>query len=252
MPPIPAHELKTHHRIDFLTRLRDARALVLKDAESFHTAAGVLEYIGQILKGGMGNGLGAYRDEIFDLATVTGRFDHATISRLFKVVREARNDVVHDGAFVRHMSTRLVDLIVILEESVMAEMTTVGDVMVRTPVSVEPWQLVWHARRLMLENSFSNLPMLIADENVKRWVFVSDVAVMTFLGPSNERDKSRRSKTLDQARKEGLRLDKADCCVETELVIEIIPRLERGPLLVTATQAGSDRLVGIVSAFDLL
>lgn len=43
-------------RVDFLGRVRDARALILRDAESFHFAVCVLEHIGQAIAHNFGKG----------------------------------------------------------------------------------------------------------------------------------------------------------------------------------------------------
>ena len=42
-------DLTISQKVDFLSKLRDARALVLKDAEAFHKAVGILEFMGQTL-----------------------------------------------------------------------------------------------------------------------------------------------------------------------------------------------------------
>jgi hypothetical protein len=49
--------LTIHQRVEFLARLRDARALVLRDSESFRETSTVLEHIGQVIGGKIGNGL---------------------------------------------------------------------------------------------------------------------------------------------------------------------------------------------------
>lgn len=58
------------------------------------------------------------------------------------MVREARNDAVDTDAFASHLSTRLIDLILILEEAILSQMLKVEDLMVRNPVVAEPWQLL--------------------------------------------------------------------------------------------------------------
>lgn len=252
--PIRATELKPHHRIEFLNRLRCARDLVLKDAEAFNEAAASLEFVGQIMQGRQGNGLGSYLEEIVSLATSRGDQSPEEVRRLFNIVKDARNDAVHDGAYVRHMSTRLVDLILMLEHAVMAGLNRVGDVMVRSPVSAEPWQLVSHVRRLMLENSYSNIPMLIANEESKLFIFLTDTHVMNYLHPrtSTESRKERLSNRINEALGKGLQIEPAKTCPPTELVENIVPLMTHYPMLVTESQGGEERLVGIISAFDLL
>ena len=54
---------------------------------------------------------------------------------LIETVRLARNDVVHGGAYVRHLTDRLVELINILEDAAMAKLLNVNDIMVRDVAS---------------------------------------------------------------------------------------------------------------------
>ena len=83
---------------DCLTRLREARALVLRDAEYFHEAAMTLERIGQVLCGKVRNGLGHYADELVELARGNRSTEDNEVRRLFDTVKEARNLAVHEGA----------------------------------------------------------------------------------------------------------------------------------------------------------
>ena len=53
---------------ELLANIRNALALMLRDAESFHEASTVLEHIGQVLAAQIRRGLGDYRDEILSLA----------------------------------------------------------------------------------------------------------------------------------------------------------------------------------------
>lgn len=248
---ITPDKLTTEQRVDFLARLREARALVLRDSESFHEAATVLEYIGQLMKGKRGNGLKAYEDEIVDLSASVKGVEKATVRRLCGVVREARNDAVHDGAYVRHLSSRLVDLLVLVEDAVMVELTLVEEVMVRNPVSAESWHLLTHVRREMLANSFSNIPtFVVGAEGVGKWSFLTDSAIMQFVRKNEEKD--RLSMTVEKALSKSLRTEPATCCHPGEAVEKLFEKLGSLPLLVTESPDKPQRLVGILSAFDLL
>ena len=55
--------------------------------------------------------------------------------------------------------------------------TKVEEFMVKSPVSVEPWQLVAQARHLMLMHSFSFLPVHIDGQ----WKLVSEFALAKYL-----------------------------------------------------------------------
>src|ERR1019366_6386252 len=170
-------ELSRDQRVELLRGCRSARALVLRDSESFDAACRFLEYAGQVAKRAVGNGLGSYEEAIIWLALdpdLEGS-DQATqrdgIRRLFTVIREARNNAIHDGAWARHLSSRLIELLLAMEETLVKPLPTVGDLMVRDPVTVEGWQLLHHARRMMLENAFSYLPTC---NDQREWALISD------------------------------------------------------------------------------
>jgi len=247
--------LTIDQRVDFLTRLRTARALVLRDAESFHEAATVLEYIGQVIQRGRGRGLGAYEEQIVALAISDGGAVDADIRRQFNVIREARNDIVHDGAYVRHLSDRLADFLVRLEDAVMCRLRRVGDVMVRNPVTAELWHLITHVRREMLANSFSNIPIYLPGAATPGWHFLTDRAVMRFLtsAPNAQERHDRLGSTIECAiaNLAATELPPAQILCPDDLIVDVAPRLEHLPALVTDARDGS-RLVGIISPFDLL
>ena len=237
--------------VDGLSQLRDARALILRDAESFYTAATTLEYIGQILSGQIRTGLGSYESELLTLASSTGRHERAEVARLFKVVRESRNMAVHEGAWARHLNSRLIDLFLILEEAIMAKMTRVEDIMVRSPVAVEPWQMVAHARKTMLANSFSCLPIFSCD----KWQLLCDTSVMRFLrAAANDKEHRKRLATqLDSAiADKSVVLVPADCCPPHATVDKLLKIMTSLPVLVVQEVDGKPRLAGIVTPFDLL
>jgi CBS domain-containing protein len=238
-------------RCECLTRLRDARALILRDAESFHEAAIALERVGQVLCGKVRNGLGGYKDVLLELAGDAADCDPREAERLFGVVKDARNLAAHEGAWARHLSSRLVDFLLILEDSIQLKMNIVKDIMVRNPLAAEPWHLVSHVRHAMLANSFSHLPIFVNSA----WHTVSDLAVMRFLrNPSIQGGRNERlSKRLDEAIGEGLlEVVKARNSAPESTVQDVSNLIEIGPVLVIEDHDNSPRLVGILTAFDLL
>jgi len=242
-------------RIEFLARLREARALVLRDAESFHEAVTALEHIGQVFAGQIRTGLGSYQKEILALAAEAERFTQEEVTRLFTVVREARNMAVHEGAWVRHLNTRLVDLFLILEEAIMSKMQRVEDLMVRTPVAAEPWHLLGHVRKLMLANSFSNIPVHVESSGTREWRILTDTTIMRWLrGATSKTEETRRLSTpvSDALEKHLIVAEKADCCRSDALVSELLPRMNHLPILVTQLVNGQEQLVGLIMTFDLL
>lgn len=228
---------------DCLNRLRDARALVLRDAESFHEAAMALERVGQVLGGKIKNGLGGYKEELLKLA---GGDEPAT--RLFDTVREARNQAVHEGAWARHLSSRLVDFILILEQAMKKRMQCAEDLMVRQPVVAEPWQMIAHVRQAMLANSFSSLPVLHNDQ----WYLISDLMIMRYLRRAGNDAKERPSQRLESVWQD-INPVLAKCMKGSATIAEIAEQMDdHGLVLITDDSFKPPRLLGVLSAFDLL
>lgn len=244
------HELSRDHCVDFLNRLRAARTLVLANAESFHEAAAVLEYIGQTMRGKIENGLGHYQAELIALAKTANGAVEEEVVRQFNVVREARNDAVHGGDYIRHLSSRLVDFLLLLEDAVKTKLYRVKDLMVRNPVSVEPWQSVAHVRKEMLANSFSTIPVLLPGIG---WSILTDLAIMKFLrdARADSLRRTRLSMQVDEAIGKGLQHEVAVCRRCDDLVDDFYENL-KSPLLVTERHGEEERLIGLVSPFDLL
>lgn len=247
--------MRREHAAHFIERLREARALVLRDAESFHEASTVLEHIGQVRAGKIGKGLKDYESAIVDLASNGYNANKESVRRLFNVVRVARNKAVHDGAFARHLSSRLVELILLLEESIMQTVDRVEDLMVRNPVIAEPWYLISHVRKAMLANSFSNIPVFLTDGDDGKWSLLTDAAIMRFIrsSPTNTDQKKRLTMSVaEAAATKILELTEGHCCPPKTPVSDLLLQLNSYPVLVTEGIDGKDRLLGIITAFDLL
>lgn len=161
----------------------------MADAEGFASICFALEALGVRLLQRKGD-LGKYRANLSRLAgdsVVLAEIAPAnpsyfgSFNSLFELVQNARNDAMHSGVYARHATAAAIELCIALEEALMKEQdvprTSVEDFMVKSPVTVEPWQLVAHARQLMLTHSFSFLPVYI-DE---KWKLVSEVAMAKYL-----------------------------------------------------------------------
>ena len=74
---------------------------------------------------------------------------------------------------------------------------TVKDVMVTSPMTVQPWQL-------MLMHSFSFLPVRIG----KSWWLVSAIGLAKFLGVNGDTKKARLAQTVQEAQVGGMELVK--------------------------------------------
>lgn len=230
-----------------LQMLRDARALVYRDAESFGDAMAILEHIGQLRMGEVGNGLGAYEKTILSLAREAPGQNERELQNLFQTVRDARNDSVHTGDFIRHHVLRLVELLLILEEALMVNSRVASDLMVRNPVTAELWHNIATVRRNMLSNSFSYLPIRVNNT----WGVISDVSLMVYLSVATKKERGCRLGATVEAviNMPGFTLYKPRVVFATTPVDEIKPKMTHLPILVVDS-AGN--LLGILTAFDLL
>lgn len=233
-----------------LALLRDARSLILRDAESFHEAATVLEQIGQVWGRKIYHGMAGYEAALQSFSEGQ-KADKVKVGRLLNVISNARNMAVHEGAWARHLSSRLIDLFLILEEAIMTELKTVGDVMVRNPVCAESWHMVAQVRREMLANSFSCLPLL----HGKEWLIITDAAVMHYLCKASSKkakDERLEANLGDLINKKAIEFSKAVDCHPNETIPEVLDKMSHLPVLVLENIGGENRLVGIVTPFDLL
>ena len=123
---------------------------------------------------------------------------HSPPDVLYTLVSQGRNDALHHGAAVRHLTQHAIELALLFEDALMngdAPAVTLRDIMVRCPVTAEEWQPVGFVRQVMLTSSFSFLPIRW-DE---RWKVISDVQLAAFLrAPGNQRSR-RLGRTVKEA-----------------------------------------------------
>ncbi len=243
----------------FRDEFRQAREVAYANAENFQDLLFSLERLGFTLtKGGVG--LNAYREKIRILAEESPlakeipqvhREWHVPFSELYEVVRIARNDALHQGAFARHLASHLTLIALVLEDALMAksDANKVVDYMVRSPVNAALWQPVSFIRQQMLANSFTYLPFLNADG---KWALVSDYNVARYLRSRSNRNELL-AKTLDDAISEsdGLKTHLAKVCYADETIEKVLDSFDGEPFLVVRRKNESD-LLGILTAFDLL
>jgi CBS domain-containing protein len=241
-----------HINSAMLGMLRDARAIVHRDAESFSEGATVLEHVGQMLIGDLKNGLHGYKDAIYSLARKAPSIQWQRVDSLFETVRQARNDSVHSGDFIRHHVIRLVELILLLEEGLSMSAKTAEDLMVRTPTTAELWHNIATIRRAMLANSFSFLPVQNTDGV---WKLLSDVSVVKYLKvavKTNDRNKLL-GKLLSAALDDNeIELTDCDRFLPDNNIDDISKTLSHVPILIVENGGNKERLLGILTAFDLL
>jgi hypothetical protein len=127
-----------------------ARMAALADAESFDRIIHVVERLGSYLtkellsdKGTHGN-FCAYRVKLCELARKSslGNTSRGNLTSvltpfeiLFNLVKDGRNDALHQGAFARHLTKHAIELAIVLEDALKAELKPiVMDFMVQNPV----------------------------------------------------------------------------------------------------------------------
>lgn len=231
-----------------LNELRDIRYSVYKDAESFDEGVAKLEYVGQTLSGKLGVGLSSYEDEILGLAgQAVSSQDAKRLRELFRKVKDARNDSVHSGAFIRHHSLSLVALALLLEEAITNYAQVASDLMVRNPITAELWHNLAMVRREMLTHSFSYVPVFVE----AKWKLISDLNVIKCLNQESiGKRKGLLGKTLETLiSNHDLALEDAPTACDQALISDLKQKITHLPILVVDQD---QHLLGILSAFDLL
>ena len=298
-PPEPKkinREQALYHRDEF----RTARANASKDAEAYDEVLFALERLGYALNPN-GFGLGDYKAAILTLCENSAlavkipeqhKDWHTPIEQLYKTVKNARNDALHQGAFARHLTTHAIELAIILEdalsqaqekkEDVLAqaqeeehEVNYISDFMVRDPICASLWQPISFVRQQMLVSSFSYLPLWNdndgINDNVNEWHLVSDIAIARYLSStkSNNQRKKRLATTLGEAIKDiecELDIEKATILHAKDRLVTFFSRatengdtaastqlLAASPALVCREgKKDKESLIGIITAFDLL
>lgn len=248
-------KLETAQAIHFRDLLREGRSAVLKDSEAFESIVRVIEQLGSLLAGkriGLNNAASHLRD-IAAASPLSSSLPHhfpalhLDFERLFHSVRRARNDAVHEGAYARRMADQVVELAIILEDALNRQVSTFAEVMVRNPVTAEPWHPVSLVRQVMLANSFSSLPLRIG-EGAGVWHMVTDTALVRYLARPN-RGHLLVCTIGDVVARAELVAPKATVVAPDAPVEHSRPSFDPMPVLVVSREGN---LLGIVTAFDLL
>jgi hypothetical protein len=253
--------MELEQRVHFRDEFRAARVAVLKDAEEFDQIVFVIERLGQFILGRTA-ALADYEPAITEFVQISAltsaapeRFPelHSAFSPLYTIVRRARNDALHIGAFARHLAARATELALIIEDALTQDMTTVGHIMVRGPVCASPWFPLSFARQLLLANSFSFLPIRIAMDGEKRWRLLSDYALGSYLrsSPTEAERKRRLCQTLQDAVAQGaIRCETPFACQATTSLEEALRGSNGLPVLIV--DRNGEELLGIATPFDFL
>ena len=251
--------LTWEERLHYRDRFRAARYAALADAEGFGEICFAIEALGLRLLG-QESTMGGYVDQIRALAansvvlaslanecpTLFTQFD-----ALYGTVKRARNDAMHTGVYARHATNAAIELCIGLEESLMVEQQilreTVSDFMVKSPVVVEPWQPVAHARQLMLMHSFSFLPVFI-----DKWKLVSELSMARYLHKNPNRKKAL-AMPIDGAAAAGLELIDAEVVQATAPLQDLLKSDKLGSLpMLWLVLEREDKLCGVLSPFELM
>ncbi len=246
----------------------------LKDSEGYQKVLHVIERMGSCLLGKIRT-LHKYGDKIRELAARSPYAEeipeihpawHTPFSVLYELVKQARNDAMHQGVVARQLTHNLVVMALILEDAMKVNDNgaRISDIMVRNIVTAEMWHPVSFVRQQMLINSFTYLPLFDGSE----WKVLSDHAVARYLfNCSNSERKKRLIQTIAQAKSNGLSLDDGlvvrlvngsdtkhanliNIDGEPVELSNLVNQSEGRPILVTAED--NKRLVGLITPFDML
>lgn len=258
-------ELNADERLYYRDELRSARYAALADLEGFHEICFALESLGLRLHGRKAD-LGTYRRRLKQfskdsvvLSELTQHFPSTftQFDALFDLVRTARNDAMHTGVYARHATAAAIELCIGLEEAVMKETQMarrlVEDYMVKSPVIVQSWQPVAHARQLMLTHSFSFLPV-----EVDGWKLVSETCMAHYIQSVPKRSEKLvdlLAFSIHAAQDRGLRLIDAQVVGLKDEVHSLLDELTRDKDIESRLWLVVDdakHLCGVLSPFELM
>lgn len=237
--------------------LRDQRYQVLSDAEAWMSLVHAFEFVGKCLsKDGERTkpGLKSYENallepvkELCDKTNDPKAYIEAAVE--FDRIIELRNDAVHNGSAARNLAQTCVSFSVKLEGAFMSKASKIRGVMVPTPVHLSHEDRVVMARRLMLSNSFSALP-IECPNGYWRILTDSQVAKYRSFHRTNLGDAMFKTIGIAYSKDEELggQLSPATILNADDDLSRLWEVIDSGLVLVT----DANRLVGVVSAFDLL
>ena len=255
-------KLQPEDRRDYRDRLRIARYAALADAEGFAEICFALEELGIHVTGKV-SGLGKYSEAIGSYVspqmTELAEAHPGYLSRfsvVFEIVRNARNDAMHSGAYARHVTQRAIELCILLEEGLMPNLnmldSTVGDYMVKDAISITQTQPVARARQLMLTYSFSNLPV----ELDGKWYLLTEIALARFLAKARSADDRFKllGKSVAEAFSEepSLLRDVSTATVTVERSIRDLLQLDGKLDQMLWLVLHNNKLVGVISPSELM
>jgi hypothetical protein len=259
--PVTLPELDAAEWLFFRDRLREARYGALADAEGFQQMCFAFEALGARLRNDSGT-LERYQRFLSQLVLRSTPVGYQDFDVLYEALKQARNDAMHTGAYARHAAESAVGLSLLVEEAILSQLskkehrarTKVAHFMVRTPVAVEPWHTVGHARRLMLLNSFSFLPIFWGG----KWHLLSDMDMAKMFQSLDQAVRNRvAATTLEEVlnRSEPMLNPRAAAIVDVDRDVKTLLNGDHPGLwlVVNAKEGdGLKQLVGVLSPFELM
>jgi hypothetical protein len=118
--------LERRTALAFADQLRNAREEALNDAEAFDGILHTVERLGRFLTHNAIGDLGKYKGNLQKIASISAMAEEVPpcfpgvltpFPRLFDLVKDARYDALHQGAFARHLTGHAVELALILEDA---------------------------------------------------------------------------------------------------------------------------------------
>lgn len=181
-------QIESAASLNFADQLRSAREAAIRDGEAFEVVVYTIERLGSFLKGSIAD-LGTYEQELSALVGSQNEPESFTpFPLLFDLVREARNDALHQGAFARHLTIHAIELALRLEDALRQQLPAiVENYMVRNPTCAELWQPVSLIRQQMLANAFSFMPV---ETGRGQWSLLSDADLAKYLTENRSERKS--------------------------------------------------------------
>ena len=245
--------------LSFRDQFRDARYYALEDAEGYQKILFVLERLGSYLSESQRT-LEKYKSCICQFVNCHhpngGRppegYSHYFIDfdTLYNMVKDGRNDALHQGAVARILTSHSVQLSIILEDALSNGTESdkdrkIKDYMVRNPVCASLWQPIGFLRQIMLENSFSSLPFQCGET----WYVVSDCDIARYLAGCKDR-KKKLSKTLECVKKSKEIRPRETIVISPDKTVSEVVKCREWPILVKRDEC--EELLGIVAPFDLM
>ena len=167
-----------------------------------------------------------------------------TFRELYRKVYKSRNDLMHTGTAAVLTGTRTVALALVLMEALLSrnerERPTADQLMVSNPVCARSWQTLADVRRTMLMYDYTTLPLEDGGcQNGSGWYVLQagDLARYFLKDPSRVKETVRESTALPR-----------QCVLAVDTDTAISDVAAKVPVVV----AKKGRLVGIITAFDLL